>query len=158
VSKFPPKLIGSATLCSFFEILNSPTTAFFKNDAWFNTANHHRKGGRVDLATKIAKLAFLNDPANIRSIIFLLKIRDWSRELDQFPSPRVALRLSPKSSLALLYKRKHQAECLSRVGKIEAATRILRQISEILPDHAPFFFRYDLKVFKRQGGLAEGRY
>ena len=72
--------------------------------------------------------------------MFLLEIRDWSRELDQFPSPRVALRLSPKNGLALLYKRKHQAECLSRVGKIHGATRILRQISEILPDQAPFFF------------------
>lgn len=127
-------------MSSLFKILELVTTAFFENEAWLNTANHHGTEGRVDLAIKIAKFAFLNDPTNIHSIMFLLKIRDRSRELDQFPSPRVALRLSPQNGLALLYKRKHEAECLSRAGKTDGANRILRQISELLPDHAPFFF------------------
>ena len=96
-------------------------------------ANHHWNGGDVELSLKIAKFSIINFPNNLASIILLLKFHDRTGNLNKFPSPRVALRLSPQNGLALLYKRKYEAQRLMHNGQLDQAARIFRTIEKILP-------------------------
>jgi hypothetical protein len=97
-------------------------------------------------AERIARILILVRPEASKLVTALLHIRAYAGRIGEWPSPRIAVVLSPSDGRALLYKRWYLALELFHENKIEEATPYFKAIAKALPKEAPFSFGANLRT------------
>ena len=124
--------------------------------AWIELFNRAWREREVDQAERVGRMLMIKSPERPDFANALQRVRSQYGRLDSWPSPRITMRLAPNDGKTILLKRWADALRLFRDGDITGSIPILRQISRVMPDEAPFAFGINLRDDAETARLFDG--
>ena len=124
--------------------MNFPVT-IDDDQAWISLFNEAWRERDSELAGRVGRMLMVKSPERSDYANALQQSRSQTGALESWPSPRIILKLAPRSGRALLLKRWFDALGQFRRGDIQQSIPMFRTIDRMLPEEAPFAFGMNLR-------------